>query len=205
MSEGTRSRHARPQGDHPARTTETRKDGDAGRAPPRGAWLFTAGGRRPRLRSARKAMSAPQGWPILCMRKGSKPAGRDHKLGSREPGPQEADASVQDLWARSCYFCSRCGCCWGLGGDQGSIVLHAFLNSKNQWLKRSKINLCRVRTNDLLSKDDFAIGRVVPMWFLLVKRLAVNLFSKPNGGKQFFDIMLGRWRSFGNFHKIRNI
>ena len=41
------SRYARPQGDHPARTTETRKDGDAGRAPPRGAWLFTAGGRRP--------------------------------------------------------------------------------------------------------------------------------------------------------------
>lgn len=36
MSGGTRSRPARPEGDHPACTTERRKDGDTGRARPKG-------------------------------------------------------------------------------------------------------------------------------------------------------------------------
>jgi hypothetical protein len=85
MSGGTRSRPARPEGDHPACTTERRKDGDTGRARPKGRLGLDGWGDAGPLFDLREE-SQPLGWPMPFTRKGSKPDGRDDRLGSREPG-----------------------------------------------------------------------------------------------------------------------
>jgi hypothetical protein len=76
MSGGTRSRPAWPEGDHPACTTERRKDGDTGRARPKGRLGLDGWGAQTPL-------------TFLSSREGLKPNGQNRRVWFTKARPTE--------------------------------------------------------------------------------------------------------------------